>query len=158
MTYRMYALACIALLATSFSAMAADAVTRSDDILARQHAIRAGMDANTEPYANLPRAVRKAVLADQGKLEKLLEGKPDTSLLAPADQVEVRNLVARIETAIKNGEGERLVCSQEARTGSNYVTRVCRTPAQLREQKARGEKLLEDEKSRIKCNDRAGCV
>lgn len=158
MTYRMCALVGVALLAASFPTIAADAAMRSDDILARQQAIRAGIDANTEPYANLPRAVRKAIQADQRKLEEVLQGKADTSLLAPADQVDVRNLVARIEAAIKNDESERLLCSQEARTGSNYVTRVCRTPAQLREQKERGKKLLEDEVSRVKCNDSAGCV
>ena len=158
MTYRLYALACAALLAIIPAAKAADAPTRSADILAQQQTIRADMKAKRERYANMPRDAQKSVLSDQEKLEKLLEGKTDTSQLVPTDQAEVRRLRARIEATINNNQSERLVCNQEARTGSNYVTRVCRTPAQLREQKERGEKLLEDEASRIKCNDRAGCV
>lgn len=158
MTYRLYTLACVALLAIVPASKAADAPTRSADILVQQQTIRTDMKAKRERYANMSRDAQKSVLSDQEKLEKLLEGKTDTSQLAPTDQAEVRRLMARIEATINNNQSERLVCNQEARTGSNYVTRVCRTPAQLREQKERGKKLLEDERSRIKCNDRAGCV
>ena len=158
MTYRPRTLACVALLAIVSSVKAVDAPTRSADILAQQQTIRADMKAKRERYANMPRDAQKSVLSDQEKLEKLLEGKTDTSQLASTDQAEVRRLMARIEATVNNNQNERLVCTQEARTGSNYVSRVCRTPAQLREQKERGEKLLEDEVSRVKCNDRAGCV
>lgn len=158
MTYRLCTLACVALLAIVAVCKAADAPTRTADILAQQQTIRAGMKAKRERYANMPHDAQKSVLSDQEKLEKLLEGKTETSQLALIDQAEVRRLLARIEATINNHQSERLVCHQEARTGSNYVTRVCRTPAQIREQKERGEKLLEDEASRIKCNDRAGCI
>ena len=158
MTYRPRTLACVALLAIVSSVKAVDAPTRSADILAQQQTIRADMKAKRERYANMPRDAQKSVLSDQEKLEKLLEGKTDTSQLASTDQAEVRRLMARIEATVNNNQSERLVCTQEARTGSNYVPRVCRTPTQLREQKERGEKLLEDEAYRIKCNDRAGCV
>ena len=158
MTYRLRTLACVALLAIVAASKAADAPTRSADILAQQQTIRADMKAGRERYANMPRDARKSVLSDQEKLQKLLEDKTDTSQLASTDQAEVRRLMARIEATINNNQSERLVCTQEARTGSNYVTRVCRTPMQLREQKEQGEKLLEDEAYRIKCNDRAGCV
>lgn len=157
-THRLYTLACAALLTITPVARSADAPTRTADILAQQQTIRADMKAKRDRYANLPRDAQKSVLSDQEKLEKLLEGKADTSQLPSADQAEVRRLTARIEATISNNQEERLVCTQEARTGSNYVTRVCRTPAQLREQKERGEKLLQDEASRVKCNDRAGCV
>ena len=158
MTYRLYAFTCVALLAIVAAAKAADAPTRSADILAQQQTIRADMKAKRERYANLPRDAQKSVLADQEKLEKLLEGITNTSQLAPADQAEVRRLTARIEATIKNNQDERLVCTQEARTGSNYVTRVCRTPTEIRERKDADGKLLEGENSRIKCNDGNGCV
>ncbi len=158
MTYRLYALACAALLAVVPVARAADTPTQSADILARQQTIRADMKAKRERYANLPRDVQTSVLADQEKLGKLLEGTTDTSQLAPTDQAEVRRLMARIEATIKNNQDQRLVCTQEARTGSNYVTRVCRTATEIRERKEADEKLLKDENSRIKCTNANGCV
>jgi hypothetical protein len=158
MTCRPYALACAALLAIVPAAKAADAPTQSTYILAQQQTIRVDMKAKRGRYADMPRDAQKSILADQERLEKLLEGKTDTSQLASADQAEVRRLVARIEATIKNSQDGRLVCTQEARTGSNYVTRVCRTPAEIRERKEAGEKLLKDENSRIKCTDANGCV
>jgi hypothetical protein len=116
------------------------------------------MKAKRDRYANMPRDAQKSVLADQVKLENLLEGKADTSQLAAADQAEVRRLTARIEATINNNQDERLVCTQEARTGSNYVTRVCRTPAEIRARKEADEKLLKNEASRIKCTEANGCV
>ncbi len=157
-THRLYALACAALLTIAPLAKSADAPTRTADILAQQQTIRADMKAKRDRYANMPRDAQKSVLADQVKLENLLEGKADTSQLAAADQAEVRRLTARIEATINNNQDERLVCTQEARTGSNYVTRVCRTPAEIRARKEADEKLLKNEASRIKCTEANGCV
>jgi hypothetical protein len=158
MTHRPYTLICVALLAMAPAARTAEAPMRSTDILAQQQKIRADMKAKRDRYENLPREAQKSVLADQEKLERLLQGKTDTSQLASADQAEVRRLMARIEATINNNQSERLVCTQEARTGSNYVTRVCRTPAEIRERKEADEKMLRDEASRIKCAEATGCV
>lgn len=157
-THRLYALVCAALLTIAPAAKAADAPTRTADIIAQQQTIRTDMKAKRDRYANMPRDAQKSVLSDQEKLEKLLEGRADTSQLASADQAEVRRLMARIEATISNNQDERLVCTQEARTGSNYVTRVCRTPTEIRARKEADEKLLKDEASRIKCTDANGCV
>lgn len=158
MTHRLYALACAVLLTIAPVAMSADAPTRTADILAQQQTIRADLKAKRDRYANMPRDARKSVLSDQEKLGRLLEGKTDTSQLASADQAEVRRLMARIEATINNNQSERLVCTQEARTGSNYVIRVCRTPAEIGERKEADERMLRDEASRIKCTEAAGCV
>lgn len=157
-THRLYALACAALLTIVPAARSADAPTLTADILAQQQTIRADMKAKRDRYANMPRDAQKSVLSDQEKLEKLLEGKADTSQLAAADQAEVRRLTARIEATINNHQEERLVCTQEARTGSNYVTRVCRTPTEIRARKEADEKLLKDEAARLKCTEAAGCA
>lgn len=157
-THRLYALACAALLAIAPAAKSTDAPTRTADILAQQQTIRADMKAKRGRYANMPRDAQKSVLSDQEKMEKLLEGKADTSQLAAADQAEVRRLTARIEATVNNNQEERPVCTQEARTGSNYVTRVCRTPTEIRARKEADEKLLKDEATRLKCTEAAGCV
>lgn len=157
-THRLYVLACAALLTIAPAARSADTPTRTADILAQQQTIRADMKAKRDRYANMPRDAQKSILSDQEKLEKLLEGKADTSQLAAADQAEVRRLTARIEATINNNQKERPVCTQEARTGSNYVTRVCRTPTEIRARKEADEKLLKDEAARLKCTEAAGCV
>lgn len=85
---------------------------------AQQQTIRADMKAKPNRYANMPRDARKSVRSDQEKLGKLQEGKADTSKPASAGQAEVRRLTARIVAAINNRQEERLVCTQEARTGA----------------------------------------
>lgn len=150
--------ACVLLFAAAFAANAADPVLRSDDILAQQREIRADMDAKTGRYVDMSRSTRKAILADQDRLAVLLEGKADTSQLDPSSLDEVVSLLASIDAAVNRTGGERLICTREARIGSNYMTRVCRTPSQLREQQAVGQRLLRDETSGINCSDKNGCI
>jgi cell division septum initiation protein DivIVA len=157
MVHRLHALACATLLGISPVATAADASTRSSDILAQQHAIRADMEAKRPRYANMPRDAQESVLADQQKLARLLEGKVDTSQLAAVDQAEVRRLGARIEATIRNNRGEGLVCTSEAVAGSDNVARVCRTATEIREWKEADEELLNGEGSRVGCADASGC-
>lgn len=128
-----------------------------EDLLARQHAIGAGMQAGIAPYADLPASTQSSIRADQRKLEVLLQGKSTLSQLAPSRRDQVLGLVAGIEAALSDRQ-QPLSCRQEARTGSNFITRVCRTPAEIREQKEAGERLLGNERSRIKCNDKNGCM
>ena len=145
------------LLAVAFGAGAAEPVLRSQDILAQQRAIRADMDARTDRYVDMPRATRKAIRADQDRLEVLLQGKADTSQLDPAGRDEVTSLLASIDAAVNRTGDERLICTREARIGSNFMTRICRTPSEIREQQAAGQKTLKDETSRINCSDKIGC-
>lgn len=98
-----------------------------DHLLARQHSIRAGMQAGTGLYQSLPASVRSSLQANQGKLARLLEGKVTLSQLAPANHDEVLELTSRIEAAISDAPQQRLSCTREARTGSNVMTRSCRT-------------------------------
>jgi hypothetical protein len=151
-------IACLLLLAVAFDAGAADPGLSSDDILAQQREIRAGMDARTDRYVDMPRSTRKRILADQDRLAVLLQGKADTSQLDPSTLDEVVSLLASIDAAVNRTGDERLICTREARIGSNYMTRVCRTPSQLREQEATGQKLLRDETSGINCSDKSGCI
>lgn len=149
---------CLMLLAMAFDTGAAEAVMRSEDILAQQREIRADIDARTGRYVDMPRSTRKAILADQDRLAELLEGKTDTSQLDPSGLDEVVSLLASINAAVTRTGDERLICTREARIGSNYLTRVCRTPSQIREQQAAGQKLLRDETSGINCSDKNGCI
>ncbi len=48
--------------------------------------------------------------------------------------------------------------SEDILIGSNLMSRVCRTPSQIREQQAAGQKVPKDETSRINCSDKIGCT
>lgn len=157
MTHRLYALAYTALLAISPAVATADEPARTAEILAQQQTIRAEMKAKRERYASMPRSAQKSVMADQDKLKDLLEGKSDLSELGSTEQAEVRRLIARIDATIANNQDERLVCTQEARTGSNYLTRVCRTPSEIDDRKEADQRLLKREVERVKCTDKNGC-
>lgn len=150
--------ACALLFIMAFNTSAADPVLSSEEILAQQRGIRADMDARTDRYVDMPRSTRKAILADQDRLAVLLEGKADTSQLDPSSMDEVVSLLASIDAAVNRTGDERLICTREARIGSNYMTRVCRTPSQLREQQAAGQKMLRDETSGTDCSDKNGCI
>ena len=149
---------CLLLLSMAFDAGAVDPVLRSEDILAQQREIRTDMHARSDHYVDMPRSTRKAILADQDRLAVLLAGKADTSQLDPSSLDEVVSLLASIDAAVNRTSDERLICTREARIGSNYMTRVCRTPSQLREQRAAGQKALMDETSGINCSDKIGCT
>ncbi len=130
---------------------------RAEHIQEQQRAIRANMEAGKEPYATMSRAKKQSILSNQKKLDALLEGITDTSQLDARDRGKVFELVSRIDAGIAGTDEDR-VCTQEARTGSNYMTRVCRTQAEIREQKEASQKMLGEERGRMKCSNASGCM
>ena len=155
---RQFPLWCLALaLSCALAAKAQDKVMRAEHIQEQQRAIRANMEAGKEPYATMSRAKKQSILSNQKKLDALLEGITDTSQLDARDRGKVFELVSRIDASIAGTDGNR-VCTQEARTGSNYMTRVCRTQAEIREQKEASQKMLGEERGRMKCSNASGCM
>jgi len=130
---------------------------RVEHIQERQRVIRADMEAGKEPYATMSRAKKQSILSSQKKLDALLAGVTDTSQLDARDRDRVVELLSRIDAGIA-GTDEDLVCTQEARTGSNFMTRVCRTQAEIRAQKEASQKMLGEERGRMKCSNAAGCM
>lgn len=130
---------------------------RVEHIQEQQRAIRANMEAGKEPYATMSRAKKQSILSNQKKLDALLEGITDTTQLDARDRGKVFELVSRIDAGIAGTDEDR-VCTQEARTGSNYMTRVCRTQAEIREQNEASQKMLGEERERMKCSNASGCM
>lgn len=155
MIKRLSALVCL-LLWCAFHAGAADRVLTTREIKGRQQVIRSDLEAGKVPFAAMTRAQKQSVLSNQKKLDALLEGVTDTAQLDARDRDKVFDLVARIDATLQ-GE-DALVCTQEARTGSNFMTRVCRMPAEIREQKEASQKMLGEERARTKCADASGCM
>ena len=108
-------------------------------LLSQQHEIRKQLLEQTGRYEEMPAIKRDAILAEQNKLFRLLEGKTTTSELDPAQQTEVFNALEAISSAINNTEDERIVCERVKKTGSHQVTRVCKSVAQIRADRERAK-------------------
>jgi hypothetical protein len=150
-------LACVLCLLPIVDVFAAGAGSRTEEILAHQRSLRADLDAGKAPFDMMSRGRKQAILSDQKKLATLLEGTTDATELGPRDRESVAVLLARIEASLGNADEDR-VCTQEARTGSNFMTRVCRTPAEIRAQHESSGRMLEEERARMKCTDANGCM
>jgi len=146
------------LIAAATSVAGAEQFTlQTSDVIAQQKAIRADIEAQKGRFANMPASKRKQVLADQDRLFVLLDGTTSTADLPEQKKTQVFNLVESITTALNNDDADdRMVCTREARTGSNFMTRVCRSSAQIREEKDAADSKMKQANQRI-CNTRGEC-
>ena len=112
---------------------AKDPDLQTSEILSEQQAIRADVEAQVGRYADMPLVKRSAIIANQDKLFVLLEGKANTNELSPQQKTEAFNALEQVSAAINNTEDERIVCERKKTTGSHQVTRVCKSVAQIRE-------------------------
>jgi hypothetical protein len=114
-----------------------------DQIVTQQQEIRAGVIAGTGRYKDMPENKKAELLAKQGQLLKLIDGKADTAELTPAQSIEAFNILEWIEAAINNSDDERMVCRNQRKTGSNRMTTVCRTQRQINEAHERARRQTE---------------
>ncbi|WP_242107535.1 hypothetical protein [Luteimonas aquatica] len=148
--------ATLILAAVSGSALAAaDTLQQPGDIVAQQQAIRADVVAEKGRFESMPSVKRKQILADQDKLFALLEGKASASDLNDGERQQVSTLLASISGAIENKEDERMVCTREQRTGSNFTTKVCRSVAQIKAEKESADRDMKSFNTRS-CGEK-GC-
>lgn len=112
-----------------------------DAVRVQQAEIRAGAEAGKGRYKDMPAATRQALFAEQAKVLKLLEGKKVETELTENDKMQVFNALESIEAIVNQAEDERVVCKREKATGSNRLTSVCRTVAQMREDREAAAKM-----------------
>lgn len=144
------------LIAISGSSIAGDiTLQQPGEIIAQQKAIRVDVEAEKGRFETMPKVKRKKILADQDKLFGLLDGKTDAAELSEPERTEVKALLASISGAIENKEDERMICTREQKTGSNFTTKVCRSVAQIRAEKESADKDMQHLNQRV-CNDK-GC-
>lgn len=115
-----------------FSVAAADrkplAITA---ITAQQAEIRAGVEAGKGRYKDMPANTKQELLSRQADVLQIVEGKASSDELSEEERLDVFNNLEWIEAALNKTEGDQLICRRERTIGSNRVTRVCRTAAQL---------------------------
>lgn len=81
-------------------------------------------------YADISVADRKAVEADLEKIGALLKSKGSASALTDGEQVELANAQERVNAILTRNDGDRLVCTYERRSGSNFKYKTCMTASQ----------------------------
>jgi hypothetical protein len=123
-----------------------------EEIMVQQQSIREGIQTLSGRYADMPLVKRSAIIAEQDKLFGLLEGEASTNDLDPVKKTEAINALEAIYAAIDSTEDERIVCKREKKTGTQLMTRVCKSVAQMRSERAAGRASLE---SKTACYDRA---
>lgn len=82
----------------------------------------------TSDFRHVDARHRQRIAGLQGEIEAL----PDAG--GEADLARARELSAAIEEVLADADLDREVCTREKSTGSNRVTRVCRTKRQIAEQ------------------------
>ena len=137
-----------------FAALLALPVARANDtapadlpaIRAQQVEFRQEALAKQGRFKDVDEKQRQELVAKQTRFIDLTEGKQAFADLSPADQVETVNTLEWIKAAITRAEDERLVCERTKVVGSNRSTRVCRTVAERRAERAEAEKAMEERK------------
>jgi len=136
----------VVLIMSLFSTLAVAGETKAfqvDEVLAQQQQIRTDVVAGKGRYANIPNQKRSELMAKQDELIVLLEGKQSSAELSEDQYVAAFNRLEWIEATVNNTDGERMICTREKTLGSNRTTRVCRTAAQMEEQREFARQQME---------------
>lgn len=131
-------------LALPMVASADNGELKFDDIRSQQAEIRAGLVARTGRFQDMTPSERTELMNRQTEVLVMIEGKNTPSELNPDQRTKVFNHLEWIEAAINKTADERLICERRATIGSNRKERVCRTEAQLREERERARKQLDN--------------
>lgn len=139
---RVSILSALAVFIIPFAVAAGQKALDVEAIVSQQQQIKADVLAGSGRYADLPQRERDTLLAKQGRLLTIVEGKQSTDELPEAKRVEAFNILEWIEATINKQSDERMVCIREKTIGSNRMTRTCRTESQWAEARERAREQL----------------
>lgn len=142
--------AAVLVMALCVPVVIASTVPQPEQIRARQAQIAAGIKGGGSPYAELSTKAREELAARQARMLALLDGKQNIDELDADGQAQVEADMKWIEAALSRAEDDRLVCERRQIIGSNRKERVCKTAAQLREEREAARNTME---SRGICRD-----
>jgi hypothetical protein len=117
-----------------------------DEVVAQQTQIRTDVIAGNGKYRDLPAAKQVELLQRQDSLLALLRGKQHGDL-TEVERIEAFNTLEWIEATLNDAGQERTICRRERTVGSNRVTRVCRTEAQIAAERERSREQMMDNQS-----------
>lgn len=143
MHLRLKAVILALMLAVPAVAAANSGELKFDDIRSQQSEIRAGVTARSGRYKDMSANTRTELLHRQTEVLNLIEDKIGPSDLNQDQRTALFNHLEWIEAAINREEDERLICERRTTIGSNRKERVCRTAAQIREERERARNELD---------------
>lgn len=111
-------------------------------ITQQQSDLRQKVLAGKGAFKDIDASSRTTLLGKQDIVMGLLDGKQSTTQLSPADQVTLVNTLGEIAVIVDKAEDERMVCRREKKTGSNRPETICKTVAQLRDEREEADKYL----------------
>jgi hypothetical protein len=114
-----------------------------DKVVTQQRELRADLMAGSGRYKQMPASKRQQILKKQDELLRMLEGKETSDDLSADQRMAAFNSLEWIEAAINDEKGERMICRRERTIGSNRVTRICRTEAQMAAERERARDELD---------------
>ena len=126
-----------------------------DEVRVQQLQIRADIMASQGRYADMPASKRDQIVAKQDSLLKLIDGKHTESELSDRQLLETINSLEWIQAAINDTEDERVVCKSVKLTGSHVSKKVCKTVAQMREEREDARNSIE---RRALCTEGQSCA
>jgi len=132
-----------AMAAVTASATPSAQPLRTDAIRSQQAQIRAGVEARTGAFTDLPASTRAQLLAQQALVLGLIEGKQTTADLDASTRSELFIALDAIDTMVNKASDERMVCQLHKTLGSNRKERVCSTARQIREAREAVRKQLD---------------
>lgn len=100
--------------------------------------IRQGMEGEGQ-YSGIGQADRRAVEADLDKIREILNRKGTAGSLSDRDQVDLANAQERVNATLTRNDGDRLICTYEKRSGSNFKYKSCMTASQRDAERRRSQ-------------------
>jgi len=120
-------------LAASAAAATPPATPLQTDVIHSQQAqIKAGVEARTGAFKDLPARTREQLLSRQAIALGLIEGKQTTDDLDTSQKSELFAALDSIDAMVNKANDDRMVCQLVKTLGSNRKERVCRTAGQIR--------------------------
>ena len=130
------------------------ATVRADDtstppdlvaIRAQQTELRAQVAADEDLYGHMDERQRQDLVSRQDRVLQLLDGKQSFDELNENDQLEVFNALEWIKGAVNDAQGQRMICTREAKVGSHRKVKVCKTAEQREREHEEAQRKLQHE-------------
>ena len=103
--------------------------------LAKQAELRKAIE-DSKKYSHVKPDAKQKIYAAQDRLTQLLQGHQTVEELGADDKVAVFNAQSEILAQLDEAEPDRVICENEARTGSHRPTVSCTTKRERDEQRA----------------------
>lgn len=95
-------------------------------------------------YREVNAAERAVVEAELEKIEGLLQHRGSAEKLDDKDQVELVNAQENINAVLTKNDGDRLICTLDQRTGTNFKVKTCMTAFQRAERTRKAQQGFQD--------------